>query len=151
MRPFIPPMSNLFLQNPEGERLHWNWVTIKPETERVFLFCEHMTAIFVRLTPHDERVLFAHYTHTTLCLCVLSQVRTVPGVLLQLQVPPPYSLLPAQATEENCELFTLRRTRWTQGETPVSENGWNKPSFLLGYNDHQFMVNHCPPSCRNFG
>jgi hypothetical protein len=146
----IPPLHNLLLFNPQRERLHWNWVSVRSETSKIGFFCEHTSPIFVRLAPHQEFVLFAHRTHTALCLCTLSEIRALPGVQLQFQVPPPYSLFEAETVLPEFELYVLRRTRWEQGESPPAEEGWSRPPLVLSYNDRTVMVNHCRPECTSF-
>jgi len=144
------PLDNLLVNNPGGAPVHWKWVNILPETTKVGFYCEHTAPISVRLTPYQEHVLFIHCTHTMLCLCALEQIRQVPGVALQFQVPPPYTLMSAQVTEVDFELFVMRRTQWEQGETPPCEIGYSRPPLLLTYNSDQYMLNHCAPTCQNF-
>ena len=150
MKGLTVPMRNLLLDNPEGEILHWCWVYVRPETTRLGLFCPLSTPVFIRLTPHEEKVFFVHYTHTALCLCSLAEVRKIPGVVLQLQVPPPYSLIPAMVTEDDFQLWVLRRSSWLMDESPVAQDGWHRPSVQLEYSGHQFLLNHCAPGCPNF-
>ena len=139
------PLLNYML-NPR----HFGWIMVQPETLKIGFYCEHTTPIYIRLSVHDEYIIFAHHTHTALCLCKLEGVRKLPGVLLELYVPPPYTLFSAQVAEEGFELFVLRRTTWEQGETPVAQDGYSRPPFLLGYGNDTFMLNHCPPTCINF-
>ena len=66
-----------------------NWWNVRPETKALGFYAEHESLIYMRLAPHHEHVLFLKWTHTAICLCALAEVRTRPGVQLQLQITPP--------------------------------------------------------------
>jgi hypothetical protein len=139
------------LGSPRSDPLYYgNWWNVGPETRSLGFYAEHESLIYIRLAPHHEHVLFLKWTHTAICLCALAKVRTHPGVQLQLQIAPPYSLLPARMPEPECEIWVCRRDRWEMHEPPPTEPGWARPTVILTLEDRSYTVNHCQEACPTF-
>lgn len=132
-----------------GSRNTWGWISVKPEINRIGLWCENQTLIWIRANRFQETPFFVKQRHTFICLCKLQPIKESPDFCLQLNVPPPYSLIESKLEhgEDDFALYVLRRTEWEPEETSVTEVGWDSPLFLLGVGEKSYMLNHCTLAC----
>jgi hypothetical protein len=136
---------------PRNDPIYYGkWINVEAETTRLGFYAEHSSPIYIRLAPHYEHILFLHWTHTALCLCGLAAAREKPGVQLQLQIAPPYSLFSAAVTEPDFELYVARRDSWEMHEPPLTEAGWSRPTLILTYENESYTINHCDTTCPSF-